>query len=278
MCWFLSVPGTRQYSLVSPCCRQGLLVTLFSPAIEVEASTRNRSERQREKLPAVLCSPFQTQLALHVIVSRFNRVQLLFVCPSGRQWSRSQALCRGWAASLPLITPGPALPRRCPVVLKITLPEKCFASGLSAPRETISTKANILLRYCDMFHCSHSISSGVTVTSPALSGPLFWCCVFGCMMGIACESGLAPFLKIYLSIFFRRENVGFCVACVVDVPWDLIQETAAVMSPCWTLTFTVPAFGFGSSLVGCSLTENHHHATAGVQKPHPSISPHYKDD
>lgn len=95
MCWFLSVPGTRQYSLVSPCCRQGLLVTLFSPAIEVEASTRNRSERQREKLPAVLCSPFQTQLALHVIVSRFNRVQLLFVCPSGRQWSRSQALCRG---------------------------------------------------------------------------------------------------------------------------------------------------------------------------------------
>lgn len=36
---------------------------------------------KRENLPAVCAAPFQTQLAFHVIVSRFNHVQLLFVCP-----------------------------------------------------------------------------------------------------------------------------------------------------------------------------------------------------
>lgn len=107
-----------------------------------------KRDTERET-PCGLCSPFQTQLALHVIVSWFNHVQLLFVCLSTWQWGRSQDRCRGRAASLPLITPSlPALPSA--LLFRSSLSQKrAFASRFAALLSTISTSVNMLLHYCE---------------------------------------------------------------------------------------------------------------------------------
>lgn len=119
--------------------------------------------------PCSLCSPFQTQLALHVIVSWFNHVQLLFVCLSTWQWSRSLDLCRGRAASLPLITPSlPALPQPC--CLEVHSPRKVFASEFSASLLTISMSVHILLHYCEKCQYIQTTSHGLIVASLAFSG------------------------------------------------------------------------------------------------------------
>lgn len=99
--------------------------------------------------PCGLCSPFQTQLALHVIVSWFNHVQLLFVCLSTWQWSRSQDPLQetsSFSASYHTLLACSALSL---VVYMFTLPEMFLHLAFSALLLTISTPVNILLHYCD---------------------------------------------------------------------------------------------------------------------------------
>lgn len=141
--WLLCVQSKDGIIQVSPCCWQGLVITLFSFAVETEASKRNLSSLReiQKETPLRVCRSFQIQLALHIIVSWFTHVQLLFVCLSTWQWNRSQDLCRRRAASLPLITPSlPALPQTC--CLEVHSPRKVFASGLSAWLLTNSVLVN----------------------------------------------------------------------------------------------------------------------------------------